>query len=118
MSTYSTYNFKDHFLGDTFDAVTMTYSVDGTPVDLSGVGVEINMWWRYGSPTGTVSKEFSIGSGITLTDGANGEFQIDDFVIDLDVGVHYFDIEFYVDGSRKTRLKGTIKILQDVTQPA
>lgn len=57
------------------------------------------------------------GAGITVSDAANGVFEIDAFSLDK-AGVYSFDIQFTEVSSDviQTYIKGTIKIVEDVTQ--
>ena len=117
MPTIATYNIPDHYKGDTFKglAFNMQNQTTSAPIDLTDS--EIKIQFRSGSNIGTVQKELSIGSGITLVDAINGQFAIDAFVIDWRAGMNYYDIQItYPDGKVKTYIKGTLKIIDDVTR--
>ena len=86
---------------------------DGTPLDLTGQGLRI--WFRRGSVTGPVGKEISIGSGITIIDGPSGVIRIDPFQVQMIAGKYFHDFHFDVDGVDETLVKGTMKVIEDVT---
>jgi hypothetical protein len=112
-SSTETYNLADVLKGDTFNGVQFTVTVNGTPKDLTSTVITCD--FRSSKKTGPVSLSLSIGSGITIVDAINGVFEIDAFDANMDVGIHYYDIQF-VDGAvTKTYIEGTIKVFQDVT---
>ena len=43
------YDFLDHVNGDTFDGVKFAITVNGSPLDLTGASVEMNMYLEVGS---------------------------------------------------------------------
>jgi hypothetical protein len=107
------YNYPDCLRGDTVNALPITTSqtVDNvtTPLDLTNIDIDCKFVYK------GITKNLSVGSGITKTDAAAGEFQIDEIIFDV-VGVYKYDLRFtYASGKIKTYLKGEIKILQDVT---
>ena len=111
--TPSTADYKDHTRGDTIGArvFTITKTVDGvtSAVDLTGAEIRVDF----------VLSEYKVSkraeNGITVNDAVNGEFQIDSFTLDH-VGIWKYDIEIkFPDETVKTWIKGSIKILSDVT---
>lgn len=108
-----TYTLANVLKGDTFNGVQFTVTINTVAKDLTSTIITCD--FRYQKKTGAVSKSLSLGSGITITDAVNGVFQIDPFDADMQVGVHYYDIQF-VDGAiTKTYIEGTITVNQDVT---
>lgn len=108
-----THNFPDIFTGDTFKAYTITLTRNGTPLDLTGH--DLRIWFRRGSTTGPVGKELSIGSGITIIDGPAGVIRIDPFQVEMIAGKYYHDFHFDLDTGDETLVKGTMKVIEDVT---
>lgn len=106
------YNIQDTVKGDTLDEVVFTILEDGSPIDLTGYDIKI-MFKKY--PILVSSLTLEIGSGITVTDAAQGQFKIDEQVISLDVGQYFYDIQFTNDTEVRTYVKGEFNVLQEVT---
>ncbi|MBV1952571.1 MAG: hypothetical protein KUG64_10320 [Cycloclasticus sp.] len=119
MATIVNKPFKDRYKNDTFSSVNFTVKelVSGDPIDLTGTSIHVQ--FRYRCKTGSVVKDMEIGTGITLTDPTNGVFTIDEFTpIVFEVGEYYYDAQItFTDGSIKTYVWGTFKVLQDITTP-
>lgn len=110
----TTYNFPDHIKGDTFLAQAFTYKLNGTPIDLTGGTFRMMLKRSIKSTTAVLT--LSTGSGITITNAAAGQWQIDSQVIDIKEGTYYYDVEFtYASGQVATYLSGRFKIIQDIT---
>lgn len=104
-----TYNLPDTVAGDTFDKLILTI----TDTDITGWEIKA-MFKR--QPDLVSVKTIEIGTGITVTDAANGIFEIDSFIVALGVGVYYYDIQFTdTDGNVYTYVKGTFEVLQQIT---
>ena len=88
-----TKNLKDRIKNDTFSSVEFEYLDNvGNPIDLTGASIQIQ--FRYRCKTGSVVKDISNGSGITITDAVNGLFEIDKFTpITFDVNTYYYDVQ-------------------------
>lgn len=111
--TPSTANYKDYTRGDTIGAraFTITKTVDDvtSPLNLTNAEIRVDFVFK----EYRVSK--TIDNGITVNDAANGQFQIDSFTL-THVGIWDFDVEIkFPDETVKTWVKGSIKILSDVT---
>ncbi len=115
MVVIQTSNLRDRIKNDTFRSVQFIFEQNDLPIDLTGVGIRIQ--FRYRCKTGKVVKDISNGSGVTITDAINGTFEIDQFTpIDWEVGSYYYDVQItFTDGSIKTYVQGSVKILQDTT---
>ena len=111
MATIQRVNLENRVKNDTFGAVNMTF----TGVDLTGSAIRI--MFRYRSKTGTVVKDISSGSGITVTGATDGEFTIDAFTpVDWAVDTYYYDVQITNSSSEvNTYLWGTVNIIQDIT---
>jgi hypothetical protein len=59
--------------GDTFDAINFTFRVDGSPVDITDAEIKLSMRVGGASPAWILS----VGSGITIVNGAAGNYRID-----------------------------------------
>ena len=109
-------NLEDRVKNDTFESVNFNLKDGvGDPIDLTGVAIQIQ--FRYRCKTGSVAKDISIGSGVTLTDDVNGIFTIDEFTpITFEIGTYFYDVEItFVSGKIKTYVFGTFEVLQDIT---
>ena len=107
---------NDRVKNDTFSSVEFIYKDNlDAPIDLTGVTIQIQ--FRYRSKTGTVVKDITTGSGITLTDAVNGKFEIDAFTpINWAVDCYYYDVQVTFSATNiKTYVWGLVKILQDIT---
>ena len=108
---------NNHTKGDTLDVkkFELVYDVNGDVVDLTNATIRIQ--FRKRNKYGKLAKEFSVGSGITVTDATNGKFQIDQtnsFITEPDI--YYYDIEItFPTGEITTVLYGTILVTQDVS---
>jgi hypothetical protein len=108
------YNYGSYLRGDTIPAKTFqvqsTIDQTTTPVDLTNASIKCNFI------LGVQKKSLSTGNGITVTDAAQGEFQIDAFVLNY-AGTYKYDIQFlFDDGSIKTYISGICTIINDVTK--
>ena len=108
------YNFKDHIKGDTFKQQVFTFSKNDAPINLTGASIKIQ--FKKNKSDSSAALTLEIGTGITLTDAVNGEFAIDEQIIDLTPGQYYYDIQLtQADSTVFTYVSGNINILQDVT---
>lgn len=117
---YGTYDILDGHVGDTIGPIVFTYKT-GTPAtvkDLSNFTITGSM--RERSKDGTQKLALSEGSGITVTDAANGEFQIDDFsTAGWNPELYYYNIRLQDDssaggGAVVARIVGTMNLLERV----
>lgn len=111
---------------DTIDAIPITITIDGVPLDISGS--KIGMWLQrrtdekgelLSEEQWEIVKQFDNESngGITITDGANGQFEISEQRIDVVEGTYYYDIQIKLpDGSKKTYVSGTWTIETGITR--
>lgn len=102
-------------VGDTWDGLTATVNINGSPANL--VGSQIHAWFRRGSSLGNPNLKLSIGSGITLT-GVPGQFTLDEIQqVNLEPGTYYYDVQIvFASGRRKTYMKGTWVIEKSETR--
>lgn len=114
--TPTTYKINDQYKGDTFNGVTFTLKegAEKTPIDLTGA--TILSQFRTKEVTGVIQQTFSIGSGITVTNATGGVFKIDSFILDWNTGTFFYDIQItFSNGDIRTYVKGTLNVIQDVT---
>ena len=115
MATIITHQLKDRIKGDTFSSVEFEYIDSNTelPVDMTGSLVEIE--FMYKCKTGTKVLQVDSTDGVELTDAANGIFTLEAFTpITWNVGTYFWDVKVtFADGTKKTYIQGTVKILQD-----
>ena len=97
--------------GDKFNGVRFTLS---PATDLTGATIRTQ--FRRGSKTNSVSKDLSIGSGITIEFLELGIFVWDSFNMDLEVAKYYYDVEItFPNGDVNTWVEGTMEVTQDTT---
>ena len=122
MAFISTIGLPTHTRGDTFRALDFTLSqtlivdeVETTePIDLTGASICLQV--RPTKNSESVFLDLAEGAGITIVDPELGRFQIDEQIIDIPVGTHYYDIEITLsNGFRFTWFIGTWTITSDIT---
>jgi|TARA_R110000868_G_scaffold120688_1_gene320400 hypothetical protein len=112
----SNYKIKNQYKNDTFDGVRFTVIASDTllPIDLTNVSIKTQ--FRYRTETGKIEKTITDLDGITIEDAVNGIFKFDAFIVDWVADVYYYDVQFtYSNGVVKTYIKGTVKVIQDIT---
>ncbi len=98
--------------GDTWNGYTISYSLNGSPVDITNHAIRLQVK----SIANEVLIDLAIGSGITITDPANGVFRIDPLIAPENCGQNRYDLQFTdAGGVVKTYLKGKFTIEEDVT---
>lgn len=107
--------------GDTFPGMTINLETTDPDGVVTGywdlTGHSINMHIRTSPESAKIIKAFSVGSGITITAPALGQFEIDKFLVLLPPATYNYDIEVIApNGDVRTVLEGTWEILQDVTR--
>ena len=102
--------------GDTYNGSQFTLLLNGSPVDLTGATIAMDMRL---TPDGASEKRFETGGkGITIANPpTNGIFSIDEQIIDVaDFGNFYYDIEIALNtGEVKTWIWGIWPIAEDIT---
>lgn len=100
--------------GNTFSGRTIKVSINDSPADLTGA--EITMGLRRYSPVGPLTRTYSLGDGLFLSDAVNGEFQILSQIIDLPPAFYFYDIRIqFASGVCKTYISGTWNILPSIS---
>lgn len=110
-------NYQEVDKGDTANkrSFKMELNINGTltPIDLTNVLISSS--FRRDTKTGRLAKSISVGSGITVTNAVNGQFDLNEFLVTFDVGLYYYDVTFtFTDGRVKTYFGGTLDVLQNV----
>lgn len=111
------YNFPDILKGDTFKMrdVFIKNETTQTPVDLTGCLIRCE--FRKNTKLGSVVKLLAVDNGITLSDPINGIFTINNFNVNWDADIYYYDFEFtFPNEIITTYFGGYMKVVQDVTQ--
>jgi cytoplasmic iron level regulating protein YaaA (DUF328/UPF0246 family) len=108
------YNLPEAYKGDTYDTVQFTMKLNDVAIDLTGYTIKSQ--FKKNKKTGQLSKTISTTSGITITDAENGIFVIDSFVVDLNAGDYFYDIQFTDSNDIVTTyIQGRLQVIQDVT---
>lgn len=111
-----TYNIPDHVKGDTFEGVQFNVTVNGSALNLTGATIKMQLKPN-ANPGTTATLTLDTTDGITITDAVNGQFEIDQQVIDIAADCYYYDIQITLSGgSVKTYIKGNWNITQDITE--
>lgn len=105
----------EHYKGDTFKQIPMVYKLNGTPQDLTGAVIRMQL--RKEKDGVSYLELTSVDdAGITITDALNGAFKINEQIIDIQSGNYIYDIEFNINGIIETLIKGDFIITNDVTR--
>jgi hypothetical protein len=102
--------------GDTFAEVPFQINVNTVPLNLAGALIRMQLRTDYG---GIVYQEFTSinNEGITITNAANGEFKINETIINLDSRAYKYDIEITLsNGEVNTWISGVFSVINDVTR--
>jgi hypothetical protein len=104
-----TYNFKDTISGNTYKnsvQFTMQRRVNSVTSAINLTGSSITMEVKNAVNLRLV-KTYSLGSGLTIINGANGIFKFDEQVIDIYPGNYVYEITFTLsDGTVGTYITG------------
>tara|TARA_R110000744_G_scaffold77860_3_gene153387 strand:+ start:171 stop:515 length:345 start_codon:yes stop_codon:yes gene_type:complete len=104
----------DRIQGDTFSRVTFVATDKvGAPIDLTSTEIVVTM--RYKNSCGAIVKTIGVDEGITISDGPNGTFEIDQFTpITFAAGRYVFNLTItYTDGVIKTYIMGSFNVLEN-----
>lgn len=105
----------EHYKGDTFKQIPMTYKVNGVAQDLTGAIIRMQL--RKEKDGVSYLELTSVGNaGITITNASAGSFKINTQIIDIQAGNYTYDIEFNINGVIETLIKGDFIITNDVTR--
>ena len=99
---------------DTYNGCLVEVIVNTVPLNLTGASIKMQVRKiRENAPV----IEIDTDAGITITDAANGKFQIDEQVFTVETpGTFLYDIEItLLDGTVKTYVKGNFVITGDIT---
>ena len=106
----------DNTKGDTFNEVAFKLQINSIDVDLSDAVIKMQLKKSYKDSATILSLTSVASDGITITDGAAGEFKINEQIIDIPVHNYVYDIQItFEDNTVKTYIKGMFNILNEVT---
>ena len=111
------YDIPNHLRGDTWSGISeISISKDDIPLVLTGASVLMQFRKDVDSP---VTLELSTDNGgIVITDAPNGKIRVVETLILMQYGTYQYDLQVtLVDGFVKTYLKGTWKIVADISHP-
>ena len=108
---------ENRIKNDTSNSVNFTFSnlTTGVAIDLTGITAQCQ--FRYNTKLGSVVLDATIGSGLTLTDAANGILTLDEITsLGWEIGCYKYDVQItFPTTKRKTYVQGTLTVLQDTT---
>jgi hypothetical protein len=103
----------DTKFGTTYDGAEFVITVNGSPLNLVGALATMQLRYKYDT---AVIKEFSLGSGLTLTDPANGKLVFDNQIITIPPGDYKYDILIdLANGTRKIYPSGNFYVRPVIT---
>lgn len=104
----------EHKKGDTFNGQQFTLNINGSPADLTGASIRMDLRKVKTGPY--VLRLSTDNGGISILVPVSGIFQINPQIIDVQAATYFYDIETtFQDGTVKTYIDGTWLISQDVT---
>jgi hypothetical protein len=111
----STYDFKPQIRGNTFDGIEFTMEKDGTPIDLTGVDIKMELRITENDPKPI--RTLNIGDEIEVISPTAGTFRIkDNWVVNIQADVYLYDIKFFFSTTKiKTYIKGTFTVTKNIT---
>jgi len=102
--------------GDTFSAVPFQINKDSSALDLTDSIIRMQLRKECGGIV-YLSLTSEDDDGITITDAAAGEFEINQQLIDIEAGTYVYDIEIkFADDTVKTWISGEFLITCDITR--
>lgn len=103
--------------GDTYNGAVFTIEhTSGYPVDLTGASILMQI--KKSASDDEPVLEFTETDGITITDAVNGQFQIDEVIIEILPKIYQYDIQITLsNGKVKTPIDGTFTVSSDVSRP-
>lgn len=106
---------KPHTSGDTWRGLTLTLSVNGAPLNLTGASVKMQM--RKAPSDSTAAYTWSTTDGsIVITNPTAGALTINKRNISGTNSLH-FDVQVTAqNGDVRTMVRGTLPLVQDVTR--
>jgi len=105
----------EHYKGDTFKQIPMVYKLNGTPQDLTGAIIRMQLR-KERDGVSYLELTSVANAGITITNATTGSFKINTQVINIHAGNYVYDIEFNINGVIETLIKGDFIITNDVTR--
>lgn len=113
MANWQTYDFPDAVKGDNYSDKLFEIKLNNVAANLTGASIKMRLFNSYYNPV-----EFTTSnSKIVITDASAGKFKVVFGKITLEPAIYKHDIEItFADGAVKTWIKGTIKVLADITQ--
>jgi len=105
----------EHYKGDTFKQIPMVYKLNGTPQNLTGAIIRMQLK-KERDGVAYLSFTSVDNAGITITDAVNGAFKINQSLINIQAGNYVYDIEFNINGVIETLIKGDFIVTNDVTK--
>jgi hypothetical protein len=96
--------------GDTFYSVPFQITINNTALDLTGSVIKMQLRKDAGTP-------IIYTPSLTITNATNGEFKIDEQIIDVCAGVYKYDIEITLANSEvHSWISGIFEITNDITR--
>ncbi len=114
-TNFAEYNFDEIIKESYFEGLTITFKISGAAQDITDY--TFDLWWRRNNVKGEWVKKSDETSGITITDAANGIFQIDAFQVDFEAGIYYYDLMITDDSAIKNiYMFGTMTVKENSTE--
>lgn len=101
--------------GDTWSGATVTVTENDVAMDLTDASILMQL--KRDACDSSYVLELSTGSGITITNAADGQFTIDAVIIGLTPKNYVYDVQITLASGRiVTILEGTFTVEQDVSR--
>lgn len=101
--------------GDTFDEVPFEILIDAVPLDLTDAIIKMQV--KKDACASAVLSLTSVGNaGITITNAINGQFKINEQIINIHACNYRYDIQIEIDGEIKTYVGGLFQVINTITE--
>lgn len=104
------WKWSDHYKGSTFSPKKIKFNFD-----ITGATIKCQLKWKQGGSI--IAYEWITGTNITVVNALLGEVILDKInFFDIKTGDYIYDVQIiFADGTRETYIKGSQKIIQDIT---
>ena len=107
-----------HKKGDTFDQVGFQVKINDVVVDLTGALIRMQLRKSYNDTQAALTLTSVGNAGITITNATQGEFKINEQIIDIEAYNYVYDVQItFADGTVKSSwIYGGFNITNEVTK--
>jgi hypothetical protein len=101
--------------GDTFNEVPFEILIDGDALDLTDAIIKMQVK-KDACASSVLSLTSVDDAGITITNAVNGQFKINEQIINIKPCNYQYDIQIDIDGVVKTYVGGLFQVVKTITE--